>query len=59
LEEIENGREDEEEDVNSCRMILRKKEYTGTWEREQQSALYGEKALGQAMDLLQDKTTST
>jgi hypothetical protein len=44
-------REDEEKDVSSYSMILRKGECTGNWKKEHHIALCGELALEEAMDL--------
>jgi len=53
LEEPCKGGEDEEEDVRSCCMTLRRIKDIGTWKRKQFIALCGEFALGETMDLLQ------
>jgi hypothetical protein len=42
MEEIQNGREDEEKDVSSYWMTFRDKEYTGICKRKR----YMEKSLG-------------
>jgi len=44
--------EDEEEDVSSYRVTLMKWEDTGNWKRKHRTALCGELALEEAMDLL-------
>jgi len=38
-------REDEEEDVHSCRMTLRKQKYAGIWKKKHHVTLYWELAL--------------
>jgi len=55
LEELFKGGEDEEEDVRSCCMTLRRIEDIGTWKRKQYIALCGEFALGETMELSQDR----
>jgi hypothetical protein len=52
IEEMIQLRQDNEEDVSSYWMILRKREDTGILKRKHQSELSGELNLEQSMDLL-------
>jgi hypothetical protein len=45
------GRQDEEEDVSSYWMTLRKRECTGNWKGKHKMAVSAELALEEAMDL--------
>jgi hypothetical protein len=47
--------EDEEEDVSSYWIILRKRGDTGNWKKDHQIAAFGELALEGAMDLSYDR----
>jgi hypothetical protein len=49
--EWRNWREDDEKEVSSYWMNLRKKENTGNWKKKHQIALCGELALEEIVDL--------
>jgi hypothetical protein len=55
LKESLEGQEDEEGDVSSCWMNLRKQEDTGSLRRKLRIALFGELSLEEAMDLSKDR----
>ena len=55
IEEREEGWEDQEEDVKSCWITLRKREDTGNWKEEALDGTYRKMALEKDIDLSQDR----